>query len=84
MAWSDVASKLKFYGPLLDDLGNETGLDGAPPTVNGGVTPYGGAFTLSEKNEILSALQDLYATTFHPVGPEVTRLCSGPDLVRIQ
>jgi hypothetical protein len=54
MAWSDVASKIKFYGPLFDDLGNETGLDGTPSTVNG-VTAYGGAFTLSEKKEILSA-----------------------------
>ena len=53
MPWSDVASKIKFYGPSLDDLGNETGLDGTPSTVNG-VTVYGGAFTLSQKNEILS------------------------------
>jgi hypothetical protein len=60
MPWTDVASKLKFYGPLRDDLGNTTGLDGTPVTVNG-VTPYGGAFTLSQKNDILSALQNLYA-----------------------
>jgi hypothetical protein len=58
MSWDDIKAKLKFYGPEYDDLGNETGLDGTPTTVNGGVTPYGGAFTLSQKNQILMALED--------------------------
>ena len=59
MSWEDIKAKLKVYGPEYDDLGNETGLDGEPPTVNG-VTPYGGAFTLSQKIQILTALEDLY------------------------
>jgi hypothetical protein len=67
MAWADVASKIKFYGPDADDLGHATGLDGMPPTVNG-IAPYGVAFSTSpnaagvprEKADILDALKFLY------------------------
>ncbi|WP_158237599.1 hypothetical protein [Bradyrhizobium forestalis] len=68
MAWSDVKIRIKFYGPDADDLGNATGLDGMPATVNG-IEPYGLAFSTSvedganvptEKADILTALQDLY------------------------
>jgi hypothetical protein len=44
MAWSDVASRIKFFGPATDDLGNPTGLDGMPMTVNG-LTPYADPFS---------------------------------------
>jgi hypothetical protein len=53
MAWSDVAGKVKFCGSTDD------GLEGEPSTVNG-ILAYGGAFSVSEKNEILEALQQLY------------------------
>lgn len=53
MAWSDVVARIKLYGPV------DQGLDGEPSTVNG-VTAYGGAFTIGQKNGILSALRDLY------------------------
>ena len=43
MAWSDVASRIKFFGLATDDLGNPTGLDGTPMTVNG-LTPYADPF----------------------------------------
>ena len=59
MIWSDVANRI-ILGPDTDDLGNPTGLDGMPVTVNG-LTPYGRAFsTPTEKADILNALQDLY------------------------
>lgn len=69
MAWSDVKIRIKFYGPDADDLGNATGLDGMPPTVNG-IEPYGLAFSTSvedgatvptEKADILTAPADDFA-----------------------
>ncbi|UWU95288.1 hypothetical protein [Bradyrhizobium sp. CB1015] len=69
MGWSDVKSRIKFFGPDTDDLGNPTGLDGMPTTVNG-QTPYGLAFSTStesgstvpkEKAAILAALEDIYS-----------------------
>jgi hypothetical protein len=68
MAWSDVTNRIKFFGPAADDLGNPTGLDGMPITING-LALYGQPFaTLTEdgttvpkeKADILSALADLY------------------------
>jgi hypothetical protein len=58
MSWEDVKAKFKFYGPVADEFGNETGLDGDPTFVNGWkAADYGGSFGLSEKNTILSVLQ---------------------------
>ncbi|RXT50587.1 calcium-binding protein [Bradyrhizobium betae] len=68
MGWSDVKNRIKFFGQDTDDLGNPTGLDGMPTTVNG-IEPYGLAFSTStengatvptEKADILAALEDLY------------------------
>lgn len=64
MSWADVQTKFKFYGPSVDDLGNETGLDGTPETVNGlRATDIGGSFGLTEKNSILGTLEFLYANS---------------------
>ena len=58
MAWADVANKIKFYGR------EDGGLDGRPDQVNG-LSPYGGSFSsLTEKNDILAALNDLYEHSF--------------------
>jgi hypothetical protein len=60
MAWEDVKSKLKFYGPEIDPVTKEpTNLDGMPTTVNG-IVPYGDAFEPSDKDEILDALEEIY------------------------
>jgi len=60
MTWSDVANRIKFFGPDTDDLGNPTGLDGMPITING-EEPYRLPFsTLTDKADILNALQDFY------------------------
>jgi hypothetical protein len=67
MAWSDVVARLKFWGvPVIlpDGTIDPNGPDGEPPTVNG-VAATGIAFTEDQKQEILGALQDLYANSPH-------------------
>jgi hypothetical protein len=72
MAWSDVASRIKFFGPDADDLGNPTGLDGMPMTVNG-VTPYG------ESCEVLCARR----LPWRGRAPSINRTDSPEEILRL-
>jgi len=56
MAWSDVSSKLRFWG-----LG-EDGLDGEPDVVNGHLaSEFGQQLSPEQKSEIIDALDSLYS-----------------------